>query len=53
MEKLLISSPAHTKAEQRSRESLDTERILDGDRTWEAPILSLYVHIVTTKLSRL
>ena len=50
VEKLLVSNPAHAEAE-RSRESLDTERILDGDRTWEAPILSLYVHTLTSELS--
>lgn len=44
VEELLVPSPTNAEAEQKSRESLDTDRILDGDRTWEAPVLSLYVH---------
>ena len=43
VEELLVPSPTNVEAEQKSRESLDTDRILDGDRTWEAPVLSLYV----------
>ena len=45
VEELLVPSPTNAEAEQKSRESLDTDRILDGDRTWEAPVLSLYVHV--------
>ena len=36
-----MPSPPPGDIEVKSRESLDTEGILDGDRSWEAPVLSL------------